>query len=527
MPHLHFSVQPMPLNSVSRSPIHPSNAAAAIEQEPVRSGPPSNEVPADPSFRFLDAADIGALRAVDKAHEQMLGHTSFTPDSVAQLERFLQRRPEGRPALVHLDCSLLGAQITDETLALIAEKCPNLQQLGLVDCTRITSAGLRGLWDLRQLAHIDSTGCTGVADFSTLPTEFLLSAVPLLDAADVRSLSQVNSSLQESNLHSAMETFAPTSLKELLAYLNALGAETPGKLTTLDCRGLKSNEITDELLALIAARCPALVSFTAPTGRVDRRDDFLSITDAGMQHLSGLQELEELVMGRCPCIGDGGLESVQSLQKLLGLDITSNKFTEVGFRHVSTHASLERFSSGECRAVGDAGLAHLAALHNLKTLSLGNVHCADPALEHLSSLSRLEVLNLGGITHVTDHGLVHLAKLGDLKTLVLTYSARITDVGLRGLSELRNLRGLRLVAFTGITAGGVAHLDGLRNLDFLDLQGAHMFDKEAVGAVRIHLPSVRTLICPSRGSVTLADQPLTPAGAVAAAEAARERARRE
>ena len=90
---------------------------------------------------------------------------------------------------------------------------------------------------------------------------------------------------------------------------------------------------------------------------VEVRLPFTSVTDAGLEYLKGLTDLEIL-------------------------DLSGRQIT-------------------------DAGLEHLKALTSLGTLNISNTGVTDAGLEHLKGLTRLESLWLGG-SQVTEEGVQKL-----------------------------------------------------------------------------------------------------------------------
>ena len=94
---------------------------------------------------------------------------------------------------------------------------------------------------------------------------------------------------------------------------------------------------------------------------VDVSLDNSSVTDAALEHLKGLTQLQWLALDGTP-VTDAGLKHLKNLTRLqwLGLDATQ---------------------------VTDAGLEHLKRLSRLQSLGLGNTEVTDAGLEHLKGLT--------------------------------------------------------------------------------------------------------------------------------------------
>ena len=114
---------------------------------------------------------------------------------------------------------------------------------------------------------------------------------------------------------------------------------------------------------------------------------------------------------------DAGLEHLKGLTQLQSLNLMSTKVTDAGLEHLKGLTQLRSLDLGNTK-VTDAGLEHLKGLTQLQTLDLGNTKVTDAGLEHLKGLTQLQSLDLGN-TEVTDAGLEHLKGLTQLRSLDL------------------------------------------------------------------------------------------------------------
>jgi hypothetical protein len=105
------------------------------------------------------------------------------------------------------------------------------------------------------------------------------------------------------------------------------------------------------------------------------------VTDAELEHLKGLSQLQELYL-LCTKVTDAGMERLTGLSQLQWLWLGGTKVT-------------------------DAGLEHLKGLSQLQRLDLRNTQVTDAGLEHLKGLSHLRLLHLDD-TQVTDAGIKKL-----------------------------------------------------------------------------------------------------------------------
>jgi len=118
------------------------------------------------------------------------------------------------------------------------------------------------------------------------------------------------------------------------------------------------------------------------------------VTDAGLEHVRGLVELQVLDLHGTQ-VTDAGLEHLKGLTKLEELDLSATQVTDEG---------LEK---------------HVKGLANLKRLMLHSTQISDTGLEHLRGLASLEELWLDD-TKVTDEGVKKLQ--GDSPNCEITWT---------------------------------------------------------------------------------------------------------
>ena len=98
------------------------------------------------------------------------------------------------------------------------------------------------------------------------------------------------------------------------------------------------------------------------------------------------------------------------------VDLGNTQVTDAQLEHLKGLSNLQALVLDRTQ-VTDAGLEHLKGLTNLQTLSLRNCRITGAGLEHLKGLTNLQSLNLRD-TRITDAGLVHLKGLTNLEWLV-------------------------------------------------------------------------------------------------------------
>ena len=134
------------------------------------------------------------------------------------------------------------------------------------------------------------------------------------------------------------------------------------------------------------------------------------ISDAGLANLAGLARLKELFLKyEQPDklrVTDAGLEYLNSLTNLQILDLSGTQVTGSGLEYLTNLTNLRHLLL-ENTQVTDAGLEHLIGLKNLESLDLSGTQVTDAGLVKLQGISRLSVLGIKN-TRVTDDGVAAL-----------------------------------------------------------------------------------------------------------------------
>lgn len=207
------------------------------------------------------------------------------------------------------------------------------------------------------------------------------------------------------------------------------------------------------------------------------------VTDAGLQTIAELTELEELNLSGTAIDGEG-LQHLVSLDKLRSLNLRETAILPEYLQPLSALTQLHGIDL-PASVLTDETLAVLGKLPNLTQLNLSQTPITDRGLEHLSNLKHLEELNLFD-TKITDAGLKSLSKMTNLKRLVLSRT-KVTSAGLVHLADLKQIEVLDLLE-TDVEDAGLVHLSGLPELNSLNLTGTPVD-----GHGLVHLEKCRNL----------------------------------
>ncbi len=152
------------------------------------------------------------------------------------------------------------------------------------------------------------------------------------------------------------------------------------------------------------------------------------ITDAGLEGLSGMTNLEELSLDGTK-VTDAGLKSIAGMTRLLELTLGGN-ITDAGYAPLKALTRLETLRVRETESAGftDAALANFHDWTRLEHLEIPRVKITGAGLANFKGMTNLAVIELQHST-LTDAGLPHLAALPKLHELDIS-STKITDDGL-------------------------------------------------------------------------------------------------
>ncbi len=223
-----------------------------------------------------------------------------------------------------------------------------------------------------------------------------------------------------------------------------------------------------------------------------------NVRDDVLRHLQGLPQLRRFSVGNTP-ISDAGLEHLGKLKNLESLVLngrSASRVTDAGVRHLGHLPCLKRLHLQQAQ-ISDAGVETIKNLTNLEYLSLSRARrVSDDGVKHLIALTNLNRLNLRD-TAVTDEGVKFLTDLTQLEYLNLD-GTKITDACLPDLKQLRNLRTLT-IRDTAITEQSASILDTVSEIS----RGRRASDAEMQKAVSRLMDTVKKCgNCGARGPAT-------------------------
>jgi Leucine Rich Repeat (LRR) protein len=279
------------------------------------------------------------------------------------------------------------------------------------------------------------------------PTEFVTKPGPVLRG--MVTLRRVPAQEADVSKKSATRT-----RREAIAELQRRGIlvrQTQAELLATDAVEIKSGQLTSdgrippEILECLPHLAELLLDLSGTR-----------ISDAGLEGLAGVRNLERLIIGTTDKITDAGLVHLKDLPKLIEVNLWgNNNITDAGIEHLSHNRSLKVLMFSKV-ALTDKGAAHLKRLQNLWKLNLGDTELGDAGLADLKQLPRLQGLFFNS-SKPTDAGLAHVKEMKNVGLYLGLRGSQITDEGLEHLVGLKELQSLD-VRDTKVTPAAVQRL---------------------------------------------------------------------
>jgi Leucine-rich repeat (LRR) protein len=244
------------------------------------------------------------------------------------------------------------------------------------------------------------------------------------------------------------------------------------------------------------------------------------VTDAGIESLRPLQQLEELTLDTAEFITDAAISHLRAHKKLRKLVLRGTDITDVSLPYIAELTALQSLDLS-FTMVNDVGLESLPALTELEELNLGGSRITGINLGFLKLLPKLKKLAFNGIQRrnggacwtptIGDLDMDTIAALSNLEELSLgigvslgrtgvpagggncrlTGGIQISDLGLAKLAKLKKLRVLDLSG-ARLTPRGLKALESLSQLERLSLWHIKALDDSAADALTF-LPNLVSL----------------------------------
>ncbi|MCA8996513.1 MAG: hypothetical protein KDA80_06005 [Planctomycetaceae bacterium] len=215
---------------------------------------------------------------------------------------------------------------------------------------------------------------------------------------------------------------------------------------------------------------------------------YTDIPDEGLQHLSLLNNLKVLDLRGCKKIGNAGLEHLKGLDSLVDLKLRTPSVDNRGLAHLAGLTNLRYLSLEDC-GVDDDGMKHLEGLDKLVAFNAMRSYVGDDGMKYLAD-NQLRDLRLRD-TIVLGPGLDALEGSRDSLTYLDLSETRISNDGLKSVVPFKNLKTLS-VWNGAFDDEGMALLADLNQLEDLDVQGTRDVTSASAESI-LKLPTLRVL----------------------------------
>lgn len=113
--------------------------------------------------------------------------------------------------------------------------------------------------------------------------------------------------------------------------------------------------------------------------RVLNLSGYHKMTDEFLEYFSGLVDLEILNLDRCSNVTDAGIAKLKALVALKELRLSGTRITNNGLAHISGLSNLEHLVVQDCTSIDNKGLKHLTPLSKLRSLNVMGCPSITPA----------------------------------------------------------------------------------------------------------------------------------------------------
>ncbi len=318
---------------------------------------------------FLAPDEIIASRTVNKNwHRSSYGAVkSLQPDELSEDIRDFKNTE-------NLNLSEVKVQPCNQTLEYL-KNLPNLKQINLFGCWKLTESGLQHLQTLVRLKSLSLSSCFQLVDH------------------DVACLSLL-SSLEDLNL---------------------------SKCSALGDRSLEHLSNLRKIQKLDLSNCEN-IAFLAPA----------------MNNLQALSKISSLNLSHNQKINDQSVEALSRLTSLQILEMEDTRVGNSGLRHLSRLSKLQTLNVSQCFLVGDQGL-DIRQIRHLQSLNLTYCSVKTEDLALIAEMEKMTSLQISGndITNQGIQSLEKLAHLKDLT--MRCPAANLNPIAFEALSGLTSL----------------------------------------------------------------------------------------
>jgi len=407
-----------------------------------------------------------------------------------------------------LDLSLSKWRLLDAHFESIISHFPNIRELSLESCSKITVNSLRAVAaNCAKLTKINLQGCTSLDNTSV---SVLARACSNLEVIDLRAINFETGGMDDATLTEISEGIP--GLRELYLW-NSKVTDFGLSHLALNCSNLavldlwNNKAVTAVGINELAENCPQLRQLNLsniPT------IDSQAIT-ALVSHCTALKSLDLNRAGRSDDLYDGIAALVEGKFELELLKIRAHfNLSGEALASLAMHfTTLKELDLGGSNTLNDSIVETIAVnCPLLESLYLWATDVGDLGVQYLTqNCAFLTTLELWNCTLISDAALQHLAKASfatSLSTLILRGCDKITDQGLEYLSQsCHNLVNFSVRGCKLLTDKGILTLVTQSNkFEELMLSFCHQLTDVSLEAIGNHCDRLKKLYLPELELIT-------------------------
>ncbi|KAI3655112.1 hypothetical protein MP228_000492 [Amoeboaphelidium protococcarum] len=374
---------------------------------------------------------------------QMIKSIYLTPSHGSNTESFMKQNLDFLVSLVAISCPQIESltlsncsQITDRSMVLIAKHCRKLKILNLNRCDLVSTESVEELargctkLEVLNLSRPLMNPRTQIADEAIAA---VVQANPNLKELRLRNCERLSDDTVIKIAQSTQQNLLALDLSWCSQLTDRAIVEGLG----MHCKSLKSlalngcKRLEDGSLRSLLTNCPNIASLSlAHLPFIS--DQVLTAMAVNMKHL------QILSLNGCARVGDASITAiVENCNQLQCLSLFQLPISDVAVEAVANNCpDLVSLSISGCVLVTDNGAIHIQKLRKLQSLYLNGAKITDISLVMIASQCRqIRALSLNDCQQLTDKTFVCLSKYCPSLQSLSMNKTMITVVGIKALVD--------------------------------------------------------------------------------------------
>ncbi len=204
------------------------------------------------------------------------------------------------------------------------------------------------------------------------------------------------------------------------------------------------------------------------------------IKDSEFKYLSGLTDLQELILANCTRDDPDSFSHIRSLKQLAHLGVFHDDISDKSFNEITQNTSIKSMHLGGCWTLTDEALKNIIKIEHLTHLAITRAPLITAVGLGVICMLFLQCIHISNCVKITDADLALINSMPTLTRLDLETSGSITNDGMQIISQHPSLKEIRLVAMPNIGDEGLMHLVELATLSALFIKNCIAITRQGV-----------------------------------------------